>query len=303
VNPDQLGYACLNTTLRNESPSIYTGRVLSASRFTLERASRLALANVKDLYEILRWNESHGIGVFRIGSDVFPRREETFYDLNRLPDIEEILFHLRRAGNFAARHGHRLSMHPSQQVALASTSTATVSNSLRTIESHSLFLDLLNPELRTIINIHVGGTYGDDFAAVGERFADIFLRLSPAARGRLVLENDDRSAGWSVSKLHQHIYPLTEIPITYDYHHSRFSKEENISFEEEYTLAKSTWKTLPNEVHYSESAGPGGHANRHSNYYGEPMPSFLMEDQDNYIILESKMKEMSLLRYREQFSG
>lgn len=70
-----LGYCCLNSTLRERKPSVHTNRTCIKKTFVekgLAHASRLALQNVTDLSEVIRWNEEHGIRLFRISSDMFP---------------------------------------------------------------------------------------------------------------------------------------------------------------------------------------------------------------------------------------
>jgi len=58
------------------------------------------------------------------------------------------------------------------------------------------------------INVHVGGSYQGDFEGTARRWLKNFARLPEIARGRLVLENDDRPGGWSVRKLHHYIHFL-----------------------------------------------------------------------------------------------
>jgi hypothetical protein len=87
------GYCCINTQL--SASGIRTGRAMIDRKFRLgglQLASDIALANARDLLTILQWNEQHGIRLFRIGSELFPRWNH--YELRDLPGIEEITQHL-----------------------------------------------------------------------------------------------------------------------------------------------------------------------------------------------------------------
>ena len=85
-----LGYACINTTLSDvpKSKRITTNRSMIKKTFQkkgMPYASELALQNVKDLIEILRWNEQNGIKFYRMSSDIFPWMSE--YRISDLPAV------------------------------------------------------------------------------------------------------------------------------------------------------------------------------------------------------------------------
>ena len=70
-----LGYACINTTLANETPRITTNRGMIKKTFLekgLEYAGDLSFSNISDLLVILRWNIKNNIRFFRVSSDIFP---------------------------------------------------------------------------------------------------------------------------------------------------------------------------------------------------------------------------------------
>ena len=107
----RFGYCCNNMQLA--ASGIRTGRTMIDRKFRLgglQLASDIALANAKDLLTILKWNEQHGMRLFRVGSELFPRWNH--YELHDLPGIDEITRHLRAAGDYAKQHGHRITTHP-----------------------------------------------------------------------------------------------------------------------------------------------------------------------------------------------
>ena len=235
------GYACICTEL--SAQGIRTGRTMIDRKFKLgglQLASDIALANAKDLLTILQWNEAHGIRLFRIGSELFPRWNH--YELSDLPDIDTITQHLRAAGDFAKLHGHRVTTHPGPFHILGSPDATVVDNSLVSLERHSELFDLMGfaPSFENKINIHVAGAYGDR-EATAKRWIKTWRRLSESCRSRLVLENDDKASMYSVRHLYELIHQEIGIPITFDYWHHTFCTGD-LSEREAFFMARSTWE-------------------------------------------------------------
>ena len=95
-----LGYACINMQLsypqkyggkeKGVKP-ITTGRSMIKRTFEskgLDYASELALANAKDLNQIVQWNVLNGYNFFRITSGLAPWKSE--YKWEDLKDLDEI---------------------------------------------------------------------------------------------------------------------------------------------------------------------------------------------------------------------
>ena len=112
-----LGYCCLTAELRERKPTVFTNRTCVKKTFVekgLPYVSQLAVANLRDLLVILRWNEEHDIRLFRLSSEIFPWFSE--YKLQDLPDFEQIHQLLLQAAEYATEHGHRLTDLPSGTV-------------------------------------------------------------------------------------------------------------------------------------------------------------------------------------------
>ena len=299
----QLGYCCINLTLRAQRPPVYTGRSISRRLFTLQKASALAAANTEDLGAILEWNLRRRIFVFRITSDLFPRMTDprAAYRIGDLPDARAIKRNLREAGKFARRHAMRLSFHPGPFALFGSPRPAANTAGLAEIEAHAAIAEHIceGGDLDIPVNTHVGGSYGGDFENTARRWRANFRKLSAPARERLALENDDRPGGWSIRRLHRHMHAATGVPLTIDLHHFLFCRDA-YSMEQDYLLARSTWGGRSNEVHYSESAAqrPG---RAHSDYLKLPLPSYVVKDTRAHVLLEAKAKELALLAYRRKF--
>ena len=248
------GYCCINQQL--SSQGIRTGRTMIDRKFKLgglQLASDIALANARDLLTILQWNESQGIRLFRVGSELFPRWNH--YELAALPDIAEITQHLRTAGDYAKAHGHRITTHPGPFHILGSPDAVVVDNSIVSLERHSELFDLMGfaPSFDNPINIHIGATYGDKPGTV-DRWLRNYDRLSDACKSRLVIENDDKASMYSVRELYNTLYAAAGIPVTFDYWHHTFNTGD-LSEEEAFFMARETWEFhgVTQCTHYSES--------------------------------------------------
>jgi UV DNA damage endonuclease len=248
------GYCCINQQLSKQG--IRTGRTMIDRKFRLgglQLASDISLANAKDLLTILQWNESRGIRLFRVGSELFPRWNH--YELSDLPGIAEITRHLRAAGDYAKAHGHRITTHPGPFHILGSPDERVVSDSIVSLERHSELFDLMGfaPSFDNPINIHIGATYGDKPGTV-DRWLHNYQRLSDGVKARLVIENDDKASMYSVRELYETLYAAEAIPITFDYWHHTFNTGD-LSEEEAFFMARETWQRhgVTQCTHYSES--------------------------------------------------
>jgi len=296
----ELGYCCINQTLRNAKPfPIYCSRSLIKRTFNLLEASNRALQNCKDLLTILKWNESHGIKVFRISSDLFPRYtcSDCSYSFEALKDYKEIMEVLAKCGKFAYDHNHMLSFHPGPFTTLGSPNESAAQSGIREVEYHTLLVSLIDPLnlLDIPINYHIGGSYGGEYIETAKRFINRFKQLSSQAQKLSVIENDDKVMGWSVKQLYELIYIEVGIPITFDIHHYLF-KPDNQTMYEAFKTAEATWCSRSMQVHYSQSPTASKLIPKHSDYYRDLMPDFI--DGNIHCHLECKQKELALLHYR-----
>lgn len=289
-----IGYACINLTLGAEG--ISTNRGMIRKTF-LERgiqyASQLALQNVMALLKIVEWNVANGVNVFRITSDLFPWASE--YALESMPDFGDIRSVLEKVG----AQPIRLSTHPGPFNKMASVGDV-FKNTVRDLEIHSQMFDLMNlaPSHWNKINIHVGGAYGNK-AETLQRFTLNFKSLSANLQKRLTVENDDKPGLFSVEEL-MPLHDMIGIPIVFDYfHHALYPR--SLGEEEAFLKAYSTWDVRP-VFHYSSSRrlheDPTAKKEAHADYIYERINTY---GKDVDIILEAKMKEAALMRYREEF--
>ena len=301
----ELGYACINMTLSENTPKITTNRSMIKKTFQakgLEYAGELGLKNAKDLLHILKWNKENGITFFRLSSDFFPWASN--YKFEELPQFNSIKAELEKSGKFAIDNGIRITSHPGPFNVLVSPREHVVENTITDLEIHGRVFDLmgLSQTPYNKLNIHCNGVYGDKISAM-DRFCKNFKRLSPSVQSRLTVENDDKASMYSVKDL-MYIHERIGIPIVFDYHHHKFNTG-GLSEEEALKLAMSTWPDgIKPAVHYSESKALHEENDKikpqaHSDYINE-LPN--LYGMDVAVMVEAKAKELAILPFIKKVS-
>jgi UV DNA damage endonuclease len=133
----RLGYACLNTYLRNSNPPVFSSRTCRIQSIlehrhpltnpdepehpTKNRPDRskpadielgqryveeLCLANVRDIAKMIRWNERYHIRFLRLSSEMFPFASHSEYGYKLAPFAADAL---AEAGKVIAQYNHRVS--------------------------------------------------------------------------------------------------------------------------------------------------------------------------------------------------
>ena len=296
-----LGYCCINLNLRNKPITVNrTCRKITFKQKGMTHVSSLALQNIRDLIEIVKWNEQNGFKVYRMSSDMFPWMSE--YELKDLPDFQKISTLLKGVGNLALKYGQRLSFHPGPFNVLGSPNPTLVQKTIKELNQHAEIMDIMGlPQSHFYpINIHCNGVYGDKMATMG-RWASNYLNLSKSAQARLVVENDDKGSMYSVKDLYEGIFSAVKVPITFDFHHHRF-QTGGLSEQEAFELAMSTWHhhDVKPLFHYSSCRrtfeNPESKAQAHADFVYEKINDY---GHAVDIEVEAKAKEVAVLKYKE----
>ncbi|KAJ5178596.1 uncharacterized protein N7500_001295 [Penicillium coprophilum] len=332
----RLGYACLNTYLRYSTPSVFCSRTcriasILENRHPLQNPDQpahtvknrpdrnqpsevargqafvegLALANVRDLAKIIRWNDRYGIKFMRISSEMFPFASHKEYGYKLAPFASEALADV---GRVVAELGHRVSVHPGQFTQFGSPRKEVVENSIRDLEYHSEMLQLLKlppqQDRDAVMILHMGGVFGDK-AATLDRFRENYAALSQDIKNRLVLENDDVS--WSVHDL----LPICEelnIPLVLDYHHHNiiFDASEVREGTEDiiplYDRISATWsrKNITQKMHYSEQTS-GAITPRQRRKHSDRVTTLPPCAPTMDLMIEAKDKEQAVFELMRNF--
>lgn len=301
----QFGYCCINMTLQ-EQFGIGTNRTMRKKTFQekgLAHVSNLSMQNTADLIKLIEWNNENGIKIFRISSEMFPWASE--YKWEQLPDFNKILDNMQAAGDAAKRGNQRLTFHPGPFNCLTSSNDQIVKNCVRDLQIHSDIMDMLGQprDHRAVINIHLGGSYGDKESAA-KNWCRNYENLPEGIKSRLTVENDDRQNLYSTKMLYDLVHHQVGVPIVFDSHHYECGPQDS-SYEEAFEMSFSSWPAHIRPIfHHSNSKkeyeDPAALVNAHSDYYYKP---FISLGKNVDVDLECKSKEKGLFDYIKKFNA
>jgi UV DNA damage endonuclease len=263
----------------------------------LTRLSALCLENAEALRRAVSYCASHGIGDFRINSQVLPVKThpEAGYDVTELPGGEKIIGAFTEAGRLAQELGVRLTFHPDQFVLLNSPKEEVVARAIADLVYQTEVAEWVGAD---VINIHGGGVYGDKPAALARLVATI-EQLPSAVRERLTLENDDRS--YTPSDLLP-VCRETGVPLVYDVHHHR-CLPDGLAVAEASEAAIATWNREPLFHISSPKAGwDGSDPKPHHDFIDLADVPNEWCDLDLTIEVEAKAKEEAVLALRRELT-
>ena len=296
----RLGYACINMSLQ-QAGGICTNRTMRQKTYNergLDYCSELALQNVKDLVNIIKWNNEMGIKLFRMSSQIFPWM--SYYQLDELPNYEAICEYLYMAGSEADIGKQRLTFHPGHFNVLGSPNPTVVNKTIKELNQHSEIMNVmgLSRSHYNKINIHIGGAYGDKQATL-DRWINNYHKLNFSTQERLTVENDDKASMFSVKELYEGIYKKIGVPIVFDFYHHKFCTG-GLTEQEALELALSTWpEGIVPLTHYSESRrkehlDESIKAQAHSDLIYNKIPTYNNEFD---CVVEAKHKELAIVNY------
>ena len=220
---------------------------------------------------------------------------------------------LAQVGARARALGIRLSTHPGQYTVLNSEDARVQRLAAEELEVQAELMDGMRLGPEAVVVLHVGGAAGG-LDAARDRFEAGFALLSGAARGRVVIENDDRSFGLGA------VLPLAERigrPVVWDALHHRCHDPDGIPAREALRLALATWPDgVTPKVHFSSPRTAveerrrkvvlpplRAHADLVDPIAFEAFLEHTVDGADVDVMLEAKAKDLALLRLREQLAA
>jgi UV DNA damage endonuclease len=277
----------------------------------------VSLAYLRDIFAYLRQID---VRMYRMSSDLAPY--VTHPDLPQFHNqIEDCADELAAVGALARQDGLRLSFHPGAYTVLNSPDTEVVLKAVADLDAQARILDAMHLGPEAVINVHVGGVYGDKPAAL-TRFVDQYERLPATTKRRLVLENDQRA--FHVGDTYA-IHQETGIRLVLDQLHHCCNPAPDLSLKQALHLAINTWPADQTpKIHFStpHTAMIAGtqtdESGRNRSVLREPRLSQHADlidpfsfisllracsgERDFDVMLECKAKDVALLRLRRHLS-
>lgn len=232
----RFGYVSTALSLWESSPSktiTFTNWKKLSKEERIPRLVELAKLNLHNTKRALMYNVAHEIDLYRLSSSIVPLATHPEVNWNYMSDLKE---ELKDVGDFVRTHKLRLSFHPNQYTLFTSDKKQVTLNAVKDMEYHYNILAGMGIEDVSLINIHVGGAYGDKLEAI-KRFDESIQLLPSNVKSRMTLENDDKtytaSETLAVCKRHS-------IPLMFDYHHHMANLSEE-SIEDLLPAVFETW--------------------------------------------------------------
>lgn len=302
----QLGLCCLNTELRKQKPPVFASRkmiIRTIEELGIDTLKEKIIQNLKDILTMIDWNETHGIRVFRLSSEMFPHKSNPKvqdYDFDFAKDL------LREIGIKARMLGHRLTFHPGQYNVVGSPSKEAFEHTLIDLKYHADVLDLMDMGDDSVMVVHGGGVYGDKIATK-ERWCQQYQLLAENVKRRLVLENCEKC--FSIEDCLD-ISNRINIPVVFDTHHydcyKLLHKFEYFKPPAYYIpLILETWKRRKIKPKFHVSEQGSGRCGHHSDFI-EIIPQYLLDipkkfNTDIDIMIEAKMKEQAIFKLYKKY--
>lgn len=239
-----------------------TAMLRLGKRERLARLAELCLVNADALLAALDYCAAHGIGAFRVNSQILPIKTHPTagYAVEELPGSSAIVARYRECAAFASEHELRLSFHPDQFVVLNSPNPLTLKHSLAELDYQTEVAEWIGADT---INVHGGGAYGDKPSALCALRTNI-ERLPERVRSRLTLENDDKV--YTPNDLLP-VCAGAGVPLVYDAHHHRCCPD-GLTVAAATEAARATWGRREPLFHISSplEGWDGPKPQRHHDY-------------------------------------
>ncbi|MDQ0157652.1 UV DNA damage repair endonuclease UvsE [Robertmurraya andreesenii] len=297
----RFGYVANALGLWNASPS----KALTFARYSalpknerLEKLKLVTAQNIQNTKRILHYNIANEIELYRFSSSLVPlaTHPEVLWDF-----ITPFKSEWEELGKLVQKFKLRVSFHPNQFTLFTSPKEEVTINAVKDMEYHYKMLAAMQVLDTSLINIHIGGAYGDKQNTLA-RFHQNLKQLPNEIKQYMTLENDDKT--YNVLET-LNTCEIEKIPMILDYHHYLANKGEVDLF---LYLERifNTWNTfnMKPKVHLSSPKSDESfrsHADDVSLEFVLPFLKMAKElNQDFDIMIEAKQKNLAMLRLVEE---
>ncbi|MBM7704092.1 UV DNA damage repair endonuclease UvsE [Metabacillus iocasae] len=299
----RFGYVSHALSLWDCSPA----KTLTFTRWSkMEQAERteklldVTRQNLHHTKRAIHFNIAHEIPLYRLSSSLVPLATHPEAKWDYLSAFKD---EWKELGELIKKHRLRVSLHPNQFTLFTSDKKHITENAVIDMEYHYNMLEAMGVADEAVINIHVGGAYGNKHAAV-ERFHQNISILPPPIKQRMTLENDDKTY---TTEETLDICEQENIPLVFDYHHHQANPCET-ALETLLPRVFSTWKHtgLKPKVHLSSPKSDQAFRS-HADYVSFEFIHPFLElakgvNEDFDVMIEAKLKDQALLKLIEDIS-
>lgn len=300
----RFGYVANALGLWDSSPSktiTFTQYSKLPKKERIEKLKSITAQNLQHTKRILFYNIAHEIKLYRFSSSLVPlaTHPEVLWDFltpfkNEWEEIGNIIRHFKL----------RVSFHPNQYTLFTSPREEVTINAVKDMEYHFRMLQAMNALDSGLINIHIGGAYGDKTNSIN-RFHQNLKKLPKEIKKYMTLENDDKTYDVKETLI---ICEKENIPMVLDYHHYMANTGES-NLPPYLHRIYNTWNNINMvpKVHISSPKSDQAyrsHADFVSLDFVLPFLKMAKElDQDFDIMIEAKQKNLAMHRLVEEIAA
>lgn len=300
----RFGYVANALGLWDASPS----KTLTFTRYSTlpkyERMDKLKSVTAQNLHHtkrILYYNIAHEIELYRFSSSLVPlaTHPEVMWDF-----LTPFKNEWTEIGQLIQRFKLRVSFHPNQFTLFTSPREEVTQNAVKDMEYHFKMLKALDALETGIINIHIGGAYGDKNKSLTQ-FHQNLKKLPNEIKKHMTLENDDKTYNVEETLI---TCEKENIPMILDYHHYMANKGE-VDLPLYLQRIFDTWKgtNLVPKVHISSPKSEQAfrsHADFVSIDFVLPFLKMARSlNQDFDIMIEAKQKNLAMHQLIEEITA
>src|SRR3954471_16225504 len=293
----RFGYVSQSMSLWDASPSktiTYTRYEQLSPSDRKEKLLTITAANLAHTGRMLHYNIGHQIELYRFSSSLVPLATHPEVRWDFLSPFRD---QWREMGELIKKHRLRVSFHPNQFTLFTSPREEVTKNAVIDMEYHFQMLEAMGLEKESLINLHIGGAYGDKESSL-ERFRVNLKTLPTRIKAVMTLENDDKTYTADETLT---ICQGEGIPLVFDYHH-HLANTGDASLDILLPAIFKTWETrdvIP-KIHISapkSSSAFRSHADFVDLEFIKPLLDMLRSlNQDVDFMIEAKQKDHALLK-------
>lgn len=291
----RFGYVAHALDLWDASPSktiTFTRYAQLPKEERMEKLKSITALNLQHTKRILHYNIAHEIKLYRFSSSLVPlaTHPEVLWDF-----VTPFRHEWEELGRLIRQFQLRVSFHPNQFTLFTSPRDEVTTNAIRDMEYHYHMLKAMDALDQGIINIHIGGAYGDKHSSL-RRFHHNLKKLPPNIKKHMTLENDDKTYNIQETLT---TCEKENIPMVLDFHHY-MANHETADLPQYLQRIFNTWhaaKMVP-KVHISSPKSEQAYRS-HADYVSLDfiLPFLKMAkelNQDFDIMIEAKKKNLAM---------
>ena len=211
----RFGYVSTAITLWDASPSktlTFTRYQQLSEQERKEKLLELTKLNLHHTLRMLYYNLAHEIELYRLSSSLVPlaTHPEVLWDF-----VTPFKKQWKELGQLIRKNDLRVSFHPNQFTLFTSKQAKITDNAIIDMAYHYRMFEAMGVEDRGMMNIHIGGAYGDKNETI-VTFHENLKNLPDHIKKAMTLENDDKTYNAEETLV---ACEKETVPFVFDYHH------------------------------------------------------------------------------------